>query len=120
VWNHYVLTLIFPFLHLFPSSVVVVVVVVVVFIEQPDWTNVDEYEQIRATMLNEQFGYVGFAADLYGPELQGVENRTIRGEQASLYRGNSTLFTSRIQAAVDVLKNHPAVLPDKIAIIGCT
>ena len=74
---------------------------------------------MRATMLNKDFGYVGFAADIYGPDLQGVENTTIRREQATLYRSNNTLFESRIQAAIDVLKDHPAVNPDKIAIIGC-
>ena len=78
----------------------------------------DEYEQIRATMLNEDLGYVGFAADIYGPDLQGVENNTIRREQATLYRSDNALFESRIQAAIDVLKAHPAVDPDKIAIIG--
>lgn len=80
----------------------------------------DEYEQIRATMMNEEFGWIGFAADIYGPDLQdGVENTTIRREQAGLYRGNNTLFYGRIQAAVDLLKNHPDVMPDKIAVIGC-
>lgn len=82
---------------------------------QPDWTNVDEYEQIRATMLNEEFGWVGFAADIYGADL----NSTVRREQAGKYRSNNTLFYSRIQAAVDLVKNHPHVMPDKIAVIGC-
>ena len=78
----------------------------------------DEYEQLRATKLNEDFGYVGFAADIYGPDLQPAEG-DVRGEQATIYRSNNTLFYGRIQAAVDLLKNHPDVIPDKIAVIGC-
>ena len=72
----------------------------------------------RATMLAQDFGWVGFAADIYG-DVSGLENRTIRREQTTLYRGNNTLFYSRIQAAVDAAKAHPDVLPDKIAVIGC-
>lgn len=84
----------------------------------PDWNNVDEYEQTRATLLAEQFGWVGFAADIYGVDLQGVEDTDVRREQAGMYRGNNTLFYGRIQAAIDVLKEHPNVMSDKIAIIG--
>lgn len=80
----------------------------------------DEYEHIRATMIAQQFGWVGFAADIYGPDFQdGVPDIAIRREQAGLYRGNNTLFYGRIQAAVDLMKEHPDVVSDKIAIIGC-
>jgi dienelactone hydrolase len=86
----------------------------------PDWNNVDEYEHIRATMLAEQFGWVGFAADIYGLDFHdGVPDMAIRREQTTMYRSNNTLFYGRIQAAVDVLKNDPRVMSDKIAIIGC-
>ena len=68
--------------------------------------------------MSQDLGYVGFAADIYGAEFGGVEDFAIRREQAGKYRSNETLFSSRIQAAVDVLKNHPDVMPDKIAVIG--
>jgi dienelactone hydrolase len=70
-------------------------------------------------MMNSEFGYVGFAADIYGPDLQDFENRTIQSEQATLYRSNEDLFMGRIQAAIDVLIAHPMVISDQIAIIGC-
>jgi hypothetical protein len=80
---------------------------------------VDDYEKMRATMLNLQFGYVGFAADVFGADFAGEDNSTLLREQLDVYRGNNSLFYGRIQAAVDVMKGHPDVMPDKIAIIGC-
>jgi dienelactone hydrolase len=79
---------------------------------------VNEYEQTRATLISEAWGFVGFAADIYGSELQTVENITERSELANLYRGNAALFSERIQTAVDLIKEHPSVNPDQIAIFG--
>jgi dienelactone hydrolase len=70
-------------------------------------------------MMNEEEGWVGFAADIYGPDLQDYDNFTINREQATLYRSNEELFMGRIQAAIDVLIAHPMVISDQIAIIGC-
>lgn len=85
----------------------------------PDWNNVDVYEHVRATLINEQFGWVGFAADVYGPDFQdGIPDFGIRREQATLYRSNNTLFMGRMQAAVDLMAAHPSVDPEKIGIIG--
>ena len=70
-------------------------------------------------MLEHDLGYVGFAADIFGAEYAGEDNSTLLREQAGLYRGNNSLFYGRIQAAVDFVKGHPAVIPDKIAVIGC-
>jgi len=70
-------------------------------------------------MISEELGYVGFAADIYGAEVGSVEDQDTRIELVTLYRSNNTLFYGRIQAAVDVVKNHPDVMPDKIAVIGC-
>ena len=71
-------------------------------------------------MLAEQFGWIGFAADIYGAELQGDLDADTRREQATKYRSNNTLFYGRIQAAVDVMAAHRLVMADKIAVIGCT
>lgn len=84
----------------------------------PDWDNVGQYEQTRATMLAQEFGWVGFAADIYGPGFQPVDDLETKREQATKYRSNNTLFYGRIQAAVDHLKAHPSVISDKIAVIG--
>lgn len=83
----------------------------------PDLNGSDDYEKTRATMLAEQNGWVGFAADIYG-DIEGMDNRTVLRAQAGLYRGNNTLFYGRMQAAVDALKEHPDVMSDKIAVIG--
>ena len=77
----------------------------------------DEYEKIRATMIAEEFGWVGFAADIYGPDY--VDSIDGRRANATYYRSNNQLFYGRIQAAVDQMKEHPAVMSDKIAVIGC-
>lgn len=69
-------------------------------------------------MFAEELGWVGFAADIYGA-VDNLDDTAIRREQAGLYRGNNTLFYGRIQAAVDLLKEHPDVDSDKIAVIGC-
>lgn len=84
----------------------------------PDWNNIDDYERIRATMMNVNYGWVGFAADIYGPDLQDFEDRTIQREQATKYRSDDELFWGRIQSAVDLMKKHPNVDPNKVAVIG--
>jgi len=84
----------------------------------PDADGVNYYEQMRATMLAKELGYVGFAADIYGADLQNVTDRAQRTELLGIYRGNATLYTQRIQAAVDFVKIQPEVDPEKVAIIG--
>ena len=63
-------------------------------------------------------GYVAFAADIYGADLQEDLNTTVRVEQATKYRSNTTLFVSRMQRAVDLVKSQAMVDGDNIAIIG--
>jgi dienelactone hydrolase len=84
----------------------------------PDWDGVNFYEQQRATMLAEDLGYVGFAADIYGADKHEVNDFDERIALAGLYRGNATLFASRIQAAVDEVKTLEEVDSDNVAIIG--
>lgn len=86
----------------------------------PDWDGVsgpDGYEAQRATLLAEE-GYVAFAADIYGSELQQVESFEERGKLAGMYRTNYTLFVSRIQAAVDLVATHELVNADEVMILG--
>jgi len=84
----------------------------------PDWTGVDDYEKRRASILSHDLGWVGFAADIYGPEFSNSDDRDVWSQQYQKYRFNNTLMYSRMQAAIDVVKNHPDVMSDKIAIIG--
>lgn len=83
-----------------------------------DANGVNEYEQLRAVMIAEEFGWVGFAADIYGQDLQNVTNETLRSDLLELYRTNQTLYTNRIQAAVDLVASFPDVDAENIAIIG--
>jgi dienelactone hydrolase len=83
----------------------------------PDWDGVNEYEQVRATMVAQEWGYVGFAADVYGAEYHQVEG-DMRGQMAGLYRDNPELFASRIQNAIAVVQNMTEVDPERIALVG--
>ena len=84
----------------------------------PDWDGVNFYEQQRATMLAQEFGWVGFAADIYGMDKHEVPDMEERITLAGLYRSNATLFASRIQAAVDEVKNLDEVDGENVAAIG--
>ena len=77
----------------------------------------DGYEAGRATLLAKE-GYVGFAADIYGSDLQQVEDFQERIALVTEYRTNYTLFVSRIQAAVDLVAAHELVDPEKVVLIG--
>lgn len=83
----------------------------------PDWDGVNSYEKKRATLLAEQ-GYVGFAADIYGKDLQEDLDFPARIANSNLYRTDTELFIQRITAAVNLVKAHPMVDMNNIAIIG--
>lgn len=84
----------------------------------PDWDGVNFYEQQRATMIAQELGYVGFAADIYGADKHVVEDIDERIALATLYRSNSTLFSSRINAAIETVKSLNEVDSDNVAVIG--
>jgi dienelactone hydrolase len=79
---------------------------------------VNEYEQQRATKLAGR-GYVAFAADIYGADLQEDLTMEQRTELSSMYRENSSLFVQRIKRAIEVVQtNFEFVDPANIAVIG--
>jgi len=84
----------------------------------PDWDNVNDYEMRRATMIAEELGYIGFAADIYGADMHDVQDQNVKVEQATKYRSDVDLFNSRVQSAIDTVKTIDGVDADKIAIIG--
>jgi len=69
-------------------------------------------------LLAQDLGYVGFAADIYGPNDHVVEDIARRRELATLYRSNVTLFVQRIKAAVNTVKSLDGVDVDNVAVIG--
>ena len=76
------------------------------------------YEQQRATLLADM-GYVGFAADIFGATLQNDLSMEVRIAQSSLYRNeNTTLFFSRMQTAIDLVKSFDYVDENNVALIG--
>jgi dienelactone hydrolase len=83
-----------------------------------EWDGINDVEKRRASMLAQDFGYVGFAADIYGADSHNGEVEEQRGELASLYRDNSTHFAERIRAAVDLVQTFDEVDPDQVAMIG--
>jgi dienelactone hydrolase len=76
------------------------------------------YEKERATLLAEA-GYVAFAADIYGAELQENLDFPTMIAQSTLYRTtNNTLFISRMQRAVELVQSYDFVKSDNVAILG--
>jgi len=80
---------------------------------------VNDYEKARAVALSE-LGYVGFAADVYGADLQDADALSFeeRGALTSMYRANETLFVQRIERAIEVASSLPGADPDNVAVIG--
>merc|ERR1712176_737034 len=83
----------------------------------PNWDNVNQYEKERAVLLAES-GYVAFAADIYGADLQEGLSDDVRSEQYSTYVNDMDLYVARMQRAVEQLQQVPEVDPNNIAIIG--
>jgi dienelactone hydrolase len=82
----------------------------------------DAYEQQRATLVAQELGYIGFAADIYGfgvelPEDDGTWGGP-RAEFIQSYLGNATRISTRIQAAVDYIQSLEYVDSTKVALIG--
>jgi dienelactone hydrolase len=81
-----------------------------------DWTGLDEYEQMRAKMLDEN-GYVTLAMDMYGKGIRAANHKEA-GELSGIYGRDRKLLRSRIATALQVLKARPEVDPTRIAVIG--
>lgn len=81
-----------------------------------DWTGLDEYEQMRTKMLAEN-GYVALAMDMYGKGVR-AKNHKEAGELSGTYGKDRKLLRSRIETALQVLKNRPEVDASRIAVIG--
>ena len=81
----------------------------------------DLYEEQRAAIISQQYGYVGFAADIFGfyAELPPEDAPwSIRGAFTGQYTNNATLFTQRIQAAVDFVQALDYVDATKVGLVG--
>jgi dienelactone hydrolase len=81
-----------------------------------EWWGLNEYARRRARMLAE-LGYTAFAIDMYGEGKNTVHPQEA-GEFAAAVRNNMPAARARFNAALDVIKKHETVIPDKIAAIG--
>lgn len=80
------------------------------------WMGLGEYAKGRAEALAE-LGYVAFAADLYGKGVR-AENHEEAAHLLGIYRTDRRLLRERVGAALEVLRGHPLVDPERIAAIG--
>jgi len=64
-----------------------------------------------------RLGYVAFAVDMYGKGVTTADPKKA-GELSGAYRSDRKLMFSRAMAGLDVLRNHPLVVPEKLAAIG--
>jgi dienelactone hydrolase len=81
-----------------------------------EWWGHNEYAEMRARMLAQE-GYVALALDMYGDGKQ-ANHPDDAGKFAGEVRKNMPVAEARFKAAMDLLKAHPDVDPDKIAAIG--
>ena len=80
------------------------------------WKGLSDYEKKRAEMLA-KLGYTVFAVDIYGKGVR-PNNQQDAGAEAAKYKENRALLRARVNAGLDVLKNHPLTDPQRIAAIG--
>lgn len=81
-----------------------------------EWWGHNDYVRQRADMLAE-LGYVAMAVDMYG-DGKLAAHPDDAGKFAMSVMGNIDSATNRFNAALEMLKAHPSVDPNKIAAIG--
>lgn len=81
-----------------------------------EWMGLGPYAQRRAREIAE-LGYVAFAADIYGKGIR-PQNHEEAGKQAGIYKNNRASMRLRVNAGLQILKNHPLVDPPRMAAIG--
>jgi dienelactone hydrolase len=80
------------------------------------WKGLGDYEKKRAEMLA-QLGYNVFAVDIYGKGIRPANPQDAAAE-AGKYKENRSLLRARVNAGLDVLKEHELTDPMRIAVIG--
>ena len=80
------------------------------------WMGLTENEMMRARMLAE-LGYVALAADIYGKGVRPA-NQDEAAALAGKHRADRPLLRARVQAGLDMLKQHELVDSAQVAAIG--
>ena len=81
-----------------------------------EWWGLDDHARRAANRLA-ALGYVAFALDMYGKGYH-TSDPAQAGEWAGSLRNRPGVAKSRFEAAIDVLKKHDKVDPDRIAAMG--
>lgn len=80
------------------------------------WKGLTDYEKKRAEMLA-QLGYNVLCVDIYGKGIRPA-NPKDAGAEAGKYKTNRSLLRDRVNAGLEVLKQHALTDPQRIAAIG--
>lgn len=81
-----------------------------------EWWGHNEHSRNRADMLAE-LGYVAFALDMYG-DGKNTSHPEDAGKFMTAVVSNMDVAKARFESALEQLKNHPNVDPDKIGVVG--
>jgi dienelactone hydrolase len=81
-----------------------------------EWWGHDDYVRKRAEQLAD-LGYVALALDMYGSGKHAAHPDEA-GKMAGEVKANFAAAKERFMAALQVLKDHPAVNPEQLAAIG--
>jgi dienelactone hydrolase len=82
----------------------------------PQWMGLTDYEKGRAQQIAE-LGYVAFCADIYGGGHVAADVKEA-GTLAGKFKGDRSLYRSRLKAALTALRASPTVDPLRCAAIG--
>jgi dienelactone hydrolase len=69
----------------------------------------------KQTQRFAEAGYVAFACDMYGSEVNG--NRTRVMQEINLFRGDRARISGRVKAGLDVVRSHPH-MDGRVAVVG--
>jgi dienelactone hydrolase len=81
-----------------------------------DWAGVGSYVRARAQQLA-SLGYVAFAPDIYGKNIRPADNKEAAKISGEL-KNDRLLLRLRVNAGLDILRNHPLTDADKLGAIG--
>jgi len=81
-----------------------------------EWMGVNPYVKKRAEQLA-RLGYVAFAADIYGKGVR-PKNSDEAAAESKKYKTDRQLMRARVNAGLDVLKNHKLADTKRTAAIG--
>ena len=82
-----------------------------------EWWGLNDYIKKR-TVQFAGMGYIAFAADIYGKNVVTKDPKKAAELAGKFRTGNRTLLRERVNAGLQILKNHPLVDQQRIAAIG--